>query len=126
MAVDDARIEAARAYVNALVSHDPSSVPLHPDCIRTELGVRTGRNGDHIARSLAKGPQFKLIHAITDFEASVDDVGVVHTTFWVNVQPKPLKLAAKVIESFEFDEQGRIRAIVAKFGVPRRRSPAAG
>ncbi|GAB20335.1 hypothetical protein GOEFS_111_00010 [Gordonia effusa NBRC 100432] len=126
MTVDDARIKAARAYVDALVSHDPSSVPLHPDCIRTELGVRTGRNGDHIARSLAKGPQFKLIHAISEFDASVDDAGVVHTTYWVNVHPKPLRLAAKVIESFEFDDSGRIRVIVAKFGVPRRRTMATG
>lgn len=116
------RIAAARAYVDALVTHDPSSVPLHPDCVRTELGVRTGRSGAHIAASLASGPQFKLIHAISDFTARVDDAGVVHTSYWVNVVPRSLRLAAKVTESFEFDDDGRIRAIVAGFGVPRRRA----
>lgn len=116
------RVEAARAYVDALVTHDPSSVPLHPNCIRTELGVRTGRSGRHIAASLSSGPQFRLIHAISEFEARVDDAGVVHTDYWVHVVPRRLGLAAKVTESFELDDDGRIRAIVARFGIPRRRA----
>ncbi|NMO04811.1 hypothetical protein HH308_26660 [Gordonia sp. TBRC 11910] len=116
-----ARIGAARAYVDALVTHDPSSVPLHPDCTRTELGVRTGRSGDHIRRSLANGPQFKLIHAISEFDARVDDAGVVHTTYYVHVHPKPLRLAAKVTESFAVDDAGLIRKLVASFGLPTRR-----
>jgi len=117
---DGELISAAKSYVDALVSHDPSGVPFHPDCVRIELGLKTGRNGDHLRRSLSRGPQFRLIHAISDFEASIPTPRVVHVTFYVHVHPKPLRLRALVTESFEFDELGRIIKIVAKFGVPHR------
>ncbi|MFT4085635.1 MAG: hypothetical protein QM658_00525 [Gordonia sp. (in: high G+C Gram-positive bacteria)] len=117
---DTDRIAAARAYVDALVSHDPSAVPLAPNCTRTELGVRTGRNGRHIARSLARGPQFRLIHAAGEFTATVDGPRV-HTEYDVHVRPKALGLAARVTESFDVDDDGRITRIVARFAPPRRR-----
>jgi hypothetical protein len=128
---DGELISAAKSYVDALVSHDPSGVPFHPDCVRIELGLKTGRNGDHLRRSLSRGPQFRLIHAIGDFEARVEggdgakrsstQLGrTVHVTFYVHVHPKPLRPRALVTESFEFDESGRITKIVAKFGVPHR------
>ena len=113
------RISAAKAYVDALVSHDASGVALHPDCTRVELGVKTGRNGPHIARSLTRGPQFRLIHRIGDFEATVDGHSVT-TRYDVHVRPKVLGLAARVSETFVIDEDNRIRAIVARFGFPRR------
>ncbi|WP_020105986.1 hypothetical protein [Nocardia sp. 348MFTsu5.1] len=116
---DDQLIAAAKSYVDALVSHDPSQVPFHPDCVRIEMGLKTGRNGNHLRRGLARGPQFRLIHTIGDFTATVTD-GVVHSTFYVHVHPKPLRLSALVTESFEFDETGRILKIVARFGIPRR------
>lgn len=116
---DDGKVSAAKAYVDALVSHDPSPVPLHPDCTRTELGVKTGRNGGHIARSLARGPQFRLIYAVSDFTATVEGERV-DTSYLVHVRPKALGLGARVIESFEFDDDGLIAAIVARFSPPRR------
>lgn len=116
---DDEKVSAAKAYVDALVSHDPSPVPLHPACTRTELGVKTGRNGGHIARSLARGPQFRLIHAVSDFTATVEG-NRVDTSYLVHVRPKALGLGARVIERFEFDDDGLITAIVANFSPPRR------
>ncbi len=77
------RIAAARAYVDALVSHDPSSVVLHPDCTATVDG-----------------------HSVT-------------TRYIVHVRPKTLRLGATVSETFVVDEDNRIRAIVAHFGLPR-------
>ncbi|WP_026917477.1 hypothetical protein [Gordonia shandongensis] len=122
MALADAdRIAAARAYVDALVSHDASAVRVTSDCTRIELGVTTGRNGDHIIRSLERGPQFRLIHHISDFAATV--IGhTVQTTYYVHVHPKPLGLAARVVESFEVDDAGAITAIVARFSMPRRKA----
>lgn len=114
-------VAGAKAYVDALVSHDPSGVPFHADCVRIEMGAKTGRSGDHLRRSLAKGPQYRVIHTITDFTPRVEGP-VVHVTFYVHVRPKPLRLAAKVTESFEFDDEGRIVKIIAKFGLPRRYS----
>ncbi|ORM35122.1 nuclear transport factor 2 family protein [Williamsia sp. 1135] len=122
MSTDTDLIAAAKSYVDALVSHDPAAVPFHPDCTRIELGVKTGRSGDHLRRSLAKGPQYRVIHTVSDFTPRVEGP-VVHVTFYVHVQPKPLGLAAKVTESFEFDDDGRIVKIIAKFGIPRRRTP---
>ncbi|MEE3853225.1 hypothetical protein VZC37_23005 [Gordonia sp. LSe1-13] len=114
------RVAAARAYVDALVSHDPSHVSLHPECTRIELGLKTGRNGPHISRGLRRAPQFRLIHRISEFDADVDG-HMVSTRYWVHVRPKALGLAAHVTESFVVDDENRIRAIVARFGVPRRR-----
>ncbi|OBB22666.1 hypothetical protein A5792_06325 [Mycolicibacterium peregrinum] len=69
---DAERIAAAQAYIDALVSHQADAVPLTPDCIRIEMGLKTGRSGDHLRRSLNRGPQFKLIEKTTAPEYSVD------------------------------------------------------
>lgn len=63
---------AAQSYIDALVSHDANSVPFAPDCVRIEQGVRTGFSGNHLRRSLNRGPQFRLIAATTPPEFSVD------------------------------------------------------
>lgn len=114
------RIAVARAYVDALVSHDASEVRLHPDCTRVEMGFKTGRNGVHIERSLARGPQFRIIHRVSGFEAIVEG-HTVSTKYRVHVRPKVLGLWAPVSESFLIDDEFRIRTIVARFGLPRRR-----
>jgi hypothetical protein len=116
---DSDLVAGAKAYVDSLVSHDPSAVPLHPECVRIEMGVKTGRSADHLRRSLARGPQYKVIHAVSDFAARVDG-RTVHVTFYVHVQPKPVGLRSKVTESFVFDDDGQIIKILAKFGVPHR------
>ncbi|MBD0021466.1 hypothetical protein GII33_03850 [Gordonia pseudamarae] len=117
--MESRRTAIARAYVDALVGHDPSEVSLHPDCTRVEFGVRTGHSGPHIARSLARGPQFRLIHAVSGFTATVDG-HTVTTRYFVHVRPRALGLAAEVRESFLIDDDGRIRTIIARFGRPRR------
>lgn len=113
---DEQLIAAARRYVEALASHDPSQVPFAADCTRTELGVKTGRSGDHLRRSLTRGPQYRVIKYVSDFQPRVEN-GVVHVTFYVNVL---FGLRSKVTESFEFNDAGEIRRIVASFGTPGR------
>jgi hypothetical protein len=66
------RIAAAQAYIDALVTHRADEVPLTPDCIRIEMGLKTGRSGDHLRRSLNNGPQFKIIEATTTPDFTVD------------------------------------------------------
>lgn len=68
---DQDRIAAAQAYIDALVSHDASSVPFAPDCVRIELGIKTGFSGDHLRRSLDRGPQFRVIAACTPPQYSI-------------------------------------------------------
>lgn len=118
---DVTRANSARAYIHALLTHDISEVRLDPECTRIELGVKTGRSGAHIERSLARGPQYRLIHQISDLELEVDGPRVT-TRYYVHVRPKALRLAALVKETFVIDEDGNIRSIVARFGAPRRTS----
>ncbi|MGV0744374.1 hypothetical protein [Mycolicibacterium sp. XJ870] len=66
------RIAAAQSYIDALVTHQADKVPFAPDCIRIEMGLKTGRSGDHLRRSLNNGPQFKLIESATPPEFTVD------------------------------------------------------
>jgi len=113
---DEQLIAAARSYVEALATHDPSQVPFAADCTRTELGVKTGRSGDHLRRSLTSGPQYRVIKYVSDFTARVEG-GVVHVTFYVNVL---FGLRSQVTERFEFNAAGEITRIVASFGLPRR------
>jgi hypothetical protein len=58
---DTVRIAAAQAYIDALVSHDASAVPFAPNCVRVEMGLKTGFSGNHLRRSLNGGPQYLVI-----------------------------------------------------------------
>lgn len=69
---DDDRIAAAQSYIDALVSHDGDSVPFAPDCTRIEIGIKTGFSGNHLRRSLNRGPQYRVIAAATTPEFRVD------------------------------------------------------
>jgi hypothetical protein len=66
------RIAAAQSYIDALVSHRADAVPFAADCTRIEVGIKTGFSGNHLRRSLNRGPQFRLIAAATTPEFSVD------------------------------------------------------
>jgi hypothetical protein len=76
------RIAAADAYIDALASHDADLVPFAPDCVRIEQGIKTGFSGDHLRRSLNRGPQYRVIAATTDRDFTVDG-DEVHATFTV-------------------------------------------
>lgn len=65
-AADNPAVAAAAAYLDALISHDPSEVPLYPDAHRTENGVPTGFSGAQIRRDLRDGPQYRVIRRIDD------------------------------------------------------------
>jgi hypothetical protein len=65
------QIAAARAYIEALASHQADDVPFAPGCTRVEVGLKTGFSGDHLRRSLNNGLQYKVIASVTDPEFSV-------------------------------------------------------
>ena len=58
---EESRIEAAQAYIDALVSHDGNAVPFAAGCTRIEQGVKNGFSGNHLRRSLNRGPQYRVI-----------------------------------------------------------------
>ena len=71
-ASDAERIAAAQAYVDALVSHDADKVPFAQGCTRIEVGLKTGFSGDHLRRSLNRGPQYRIIQSTPVPEFTVD------------------------------------------------------
>jgi hypothetical protein len=100
-ATDDDRIAAAQSYIDALVSHDAAVVPFAPDCIRIEQGVRTGFSGNHLRRSLNRGPQYRIIAATTkpDYTIAGDEVLAVYNVL-TKASFGARRMAARVDETF--------------------------
>ncbi len=114
---DTDRIAAADAYVDALVSHDGDSVPFAPECIRIEQGVKTGFSGDHLRRSLNRGPQYRIITATTDRDYAVHG-DEVHATFTVVTKAAVggRRVVARVDETFLIPAaDGKIHHIRVRF-----------
>lgn len=102
MALSDAeRIAAAQAYITALATHQADDVPFAPDCVRYEMGLKTGRSGDHLRRSLNNGPQFKLIRAVSTPQFTVDG-DRVRAVFELSTKPALFgrRVGAYVDETF--------------------------
>lgn len=110
------RIAAAQSYIDALVSHDGNSVPFAPDCVRVEQGLRTGFSGDHLRRSLTRGPQYRIIAAVTTPEYTVegDEVRARYTVL-TRVSFAGRRAAARVDETFVIPSDGLIHHIGVRF-----------
>lgn len=95
------RIAAAQAYIDALVSHDADKVPFAPDCTRVEVGLKTGFSGNHLRRSLNRGPQYRVIRATTVPEFTVDG-DVVRARFDLETKPSigGRRVGAHIDETF--------------------------
>ena len=113
---DTDRIAAAEAYIDALVSHDADAVPFAPDCTRIEVGLKTGFSGNHLRRSLNRGPQYRVIAAATDPTLTVDG-DEVHATFTIVTKAALAgrRVVARVDETFLIPESdGKIHHIRAR------------
>jgi hypothetical protein len=109
-ACDDAcRIDAARAYVEALATHDASAVPLHPDATRVEAGIQTGFSGEQIRFDLEHGPQFRVIEDVRDARFTPDGDTVV-ADFTLDLVVPVVGSQGHEVFTFEGDQ---IRTIVA-------------
>ena len=113
---DTDRIAAAEAYIDALVSHEGDLVPFAPDCVRLENGLKTGFSGNHLRRSLNRGPQFRLIAAITDRTFTVDGDEIIATfTVLLKVRFAGRRVVAPVKETFLIPARdGKIHHINAR------------
>ena len=78
---DVERIAAAQSYIDALVSHDGDSVPFAANCTRIEQGIKNGFSGNHLRRSLIRGPQYRIIDATTPAQYTIagDEVRADYT-----------------------------------------------
>ena len=117
MVSDTDRIGAAEAYIDALVSHDGNAVPFTPDCTRIEQGIKNGFSGNHLRRSLTRGPQYRIIAAATDREFTIDG-DEVHATFTIatKVAIAHRRVIARVDETFLIPPtDGKIHHIRVRF-----------
>jgi hypothetical protein len=120
---DTDRIAAANAYIDALASHQADEVPFAPDCVRIEQGLKTGFSGNHLRRSLNRGPQYRIIEATADRDFTVDG-DHVHATFTVVTKAKLAgrRVVAPVKETFLIPaSDGKIHHIRARFSPTIRR-----
>ncbi|MFD4183240.1 hypothetical protein, partial [Rhodococcus sp. NPDC058514] len=62
--VDTEREAVARAYIDALISHDASAVKFAPGATRVEAGLKTGRSGPQMTRDLEHGPQYRVLRGL--------------------------------------------------------------
>ncbi len=98
---EESRIAAAQAYVDALVSRDGDAVPFAARCTRVEQGIKNGFSGNHLRRSLNRGPQYRFIAGATppDYRIVGDEV---HAAYDVLTKAAfgGRRLAARVDETF--------------------------
>jgi hypothetical protein len=110
------RIAAAQAYIDALVSHDGEGVPFAPGCVRIEQGIKTGFSGNHLRRSLNRGPQYRVIESASQPQYTVtgDEVRAVFDIV-TKTRFAGRQVAAHVDETFRIPAgDGRIHHISAK------------
>lgn len=98
---EESRIAAAQAYIDALVSHDGDVVPFAAGCTRIEQGIKNGFSGNHLRRSLNRGPQYRLLADTTPPEYRIDGDDV-HAAYRVLTKAAfgGRRLAAHVDETF--------------------------
>lgn len=106
MISDADRIAAAQAYIDALVTHDADAVPFAPHCVRIEVGLKSGFSGNHLRRSLNRGPQYRIIAATTEPEYTVsgDEVRAVYDVL-TKVGFGGRRVASRVDETFVIPEK---------------------
>jgi hypothetical protein len=98
---EESRVAAAQAYIDALVSHQGDGVPFAVGCTRVEQGIKNGFSGNHLRRSLNRGPQYRFLAVTTtpDYRITGDEV---HAAYEVLTKAAfgGRRLAARVDETF--------------------------
>lgn len=98
---EENRIAAAQTYIDALLSHDGDAVPFAAQCTRVEQGIKNGFSGNHLRRSLNRGPQYWLLTDATppDYRIVGDEV---HASYQVLTRAAfgRRRVAARVDETF--------------------------
>lgn len=113
------QVDVARAYLDALLSHDGNTVPIEPRAVRYEVGLKTASSGNHLRRSLSGGPQYRVVRAIRDCVWTVDgDDVTVDYLLDAGLFGRTL-VTVRVVETFRIPQDDlRIHRIDAKIRRP--------
>ncbi|AOW93706.1 hypothetical protein BFN03_16490 [Rhodococcus sp. WMMA185] len=102
----------ARAYIDALVSHDASAVEFTPDATRVEAGIQTGFNGQQLTDDLNHGIQYTVIQGVRDLTMT-ESGDTVEARYLLDAGIGPQRLmTVEIAETFDL-EDGAIDHIVA-------------
>ena len=93
---DSPRQAIARAYVDALVSHDSSAVQFTPDAKRFENGLQTGTSGPQLKNDLATGLQYRVIRGVRDL--TLTEIGTTVTARFLMDTVAPTVFVSETIE----------------------------
>ncbi|MGG7104096.1 hypothetical protein V2B23_25000 [Rhodococcus sp. 24CO] len=112
-AAPDSPSEAeARAYIDALVSHDVTDVHFAPDATRVEAGIQTGFSGPQLSADLDYGVQYTVIQSVRDLRMT-EDGDVVTAVYLLDAGVADTRLmTVEIRETFEIRD-GLIHVIVA-------------
>jgi hypothetical protein len=91
-------LAACQAYLDALVRHDASAVPLAADCWRVENGADTGSSGEAIAKGL-ESPIMQTVAGIDDVRWYVDGAAAA-AFFTLRVQAGERRATCRIAERF--------------------------
>ncbi|MEV6769382.1 hypothetical protein AB0N05_12235 [Nocardia sp. NPDC051030] len=109
---DSDRAAVARAYIDALVSHDASAVRFAPDATRVEAGLQTGYSGPQLSRDLEHGVQYQVIQGIRDIQMT-ETGDVVTARYLLDSGVAGIRLmTVDITETFDIPD-GTIHTIVA-------------
>ncbi|NEW39877.1 hypothetical protein [Nocardia cyriacigeorgica] len=111
---DSPRVAVARAYLESLISHEPSAVRLTADAMRFENGERLGSSGPEILESLATGEQYKPLREIRDLRWHEWDSNVVARYLLDLETPEAVIATIRITEHFLIPDDA-IAAITVVF-----------
>lgn len=109
---DSPKVAIARAYIDALLTHDASNVPFAPGATRIEAGLQTGTSGPQLTQDLDHGVQYSVIQNIHDIRMS-EDGDVVTSRYLLDSGVAGVKLVTVDITETFVIHDGQIQSIVA-------------
>ncbi|WP_137723031.1 hypothetical protein [Prescottella subtropica] len=91
----------ARAYIDALVSHDASAVRFTPGATRVEVGLQTGFDGPQLTNDLNHGIQYRVVQGVRDL--TLTDTGdTVRTRYLLDSGIGGQRLmTVEIVETFD-------------------------
>lgn len=105
-------IEAATAYLNGIVAHDPTNIPLADDVQRWENGINTANNADKLRDSIKNDIGIKTVTGVRELRWFVDGNQVIGFFLMDSNYPWSQKYfgTTHIVERFQV-ENGMIKEV---------------
>lgn len=119
---DTPKQAVARAYIDALLSHDASAVAFAPGVRRVENGITTAVSGPGLSKALDKAFYYRAILAIRDLVLT-ESGDTVHARFLIDAGIRGKRLVTVGVEESFLVPDGTIHVIRATLRIRFGRTP---